>query len=145
MIVYKLDKPIQMKADSQIKDMGAVLSEITPTLRILRELLVKHKASLSEKNIDHYREELLQMITESMRLTHLIAINSQRLITISDFASKQLSSIDNQIAGAFQGRPAEQTPAQAATTPAPNAKDSNQAATPRTARAMSFSQTLSRV
>ncbi len=49
MIVYKLDKPTQIKADEQIRDMKVVLAEIAPTLRMLRDLLAEHKASVSEK------------------------------------------------------------------------------------------------
>lgn len=144
MIVYKLDKPTQMKADAQIKDMSSVLSEIAPTLRILRDLINDHQTSLYEKNINQYREELQLMITESIRLTHLIAINSQRLSTVSDIAAKQLSAVDDQIAAALKGRSIETVTPQSQVSSTTSSPDIT--AAPRPAqRQISFTKTLSRI
>lgn len=114
-IVYKLDKPTQIKAGTQIKDMSAVLSELSPTLRLLRGLLNDHQVAISEPNINQYRNDLLRMTDEAIRLTHLIATNAQRLVGVSEQTAKYLSTIEEQIASALQGRNGEftnETPAQ---------------------------------
>lgn len=144
MIVYKLDKPTQMKADAQIRDMGSVLSEIAPTLRILRDLVNEHQTSLYEKNINEYREELQLMITESIRLTHLIAINSQRLCSVSDIAAKQLAALDDQVSAALKGRSIDTVTPQSQSDTTTSTHDIT--AAPRASqRPMSFAKTLSRV
>ncbi len=109
MLVYKVDQTIQSKASSEIKDMGAVLSEIAPTLRILRDLLKEHEASLSVPSINSYRQDLLNMIPEAIRLTHMIAVNSQRLSTVSEQAVKQLGTLDMNVRSALVSNSA-QTP-----------------------------------
>lgn len=123
MIVYKIDQPTQLKANDQIRDMGAVLSEIAPTLRILQDLLKQHETSMSIPSLDSYREDLQTMIPEAIRLSHLIAVNSQRLASVSDQATKQLTTIDNVIQTALvtktgQTHPTEQ--AQGTTLPRSN-------------------------
>ncbi len=104
MIIYKVDNQTQTEVSTQIKDMGAVLSEISPTLRILKELLSEHKTAISQPSIDKYREELLTMLFEAIRLTHQISINAQRLSSISEQATKHMATLENQIAAALQGR-----------------------------------------
>lgn len=111
MIVYKLDPQTQVKADAQIKDMSTVLSEIPTTLRILFNLLSEHQQSISAKSIDQYRDDLSQMISEAIRLTHLIAVNSQRMSNVSDQVAKQLVAFETQIGDALKGQSAEASPA----------------------------------
>ncbi len=143
MIVYKLDKSVQIKASTQIKDMGGVLSEIAPTLRILRDLVIENQASISEQSVDQYREDLLQMIAEAIRLSHLITINSQRLCKVSDLAAKQLAVLDNQIIEALKGRNVEITE----NTPVPVETSNTQslASASRTNNPMRFAKTFSRI
>lgn len=104
MIVYKVDKSTHVEANTQIKDMGSVLSEIAPTLRLLKELLAEHETAITSPSIDRYREELREMVAEAAQLAHHIAINAQRLSSVSDQASKHLVSLEEQIAGALQTR-----------------------------------------
>lgn len=104
MIVYKVDKSTHVEANTQIKDMGSVLSEIAPTLRLLKELLAEHEASITSPSIDNYRDELREMVAEAAQLAHHIAINAQRLSSVSDQASKHLVSLEEQISSALQTR-----------------------------------------
>ncbi|CAN5640250.1 hypothetical protein BH23PAT1_BH23PAT1_4900 [soil metagenome] len=138
MIVYKLDKTNQKKASEEIKDMGAVLSEIAPTLRILQDLLAQHQQSLYEQNINQYRDDLLNMTSEAIRLTHLISVNSQRLHTVSDQVSKHLGTLDEQISNALQGRGLEPIPQPAKEHPA------NRDIVSKTNRSNTFGKVLSR-
>ncbi len=143
MLVYKLNNATQVKADAQIKDMEAVLSEIAPTLRVLRDLLTEHQSSISEQNINEYRNDLLHSITEAIRLTHMIAINSQRLTTVSDYAAKQFAHIEGQIAEALKGRGVDTATSNQNTQVAKTSPAS--ITTQNSSRAARFSKTFSRV
>ncbi len=111
MIVYKLNQHTQIKADAQIKDMDAVLSEIPTTLCILRDLLNEHQQSISTKSIDQYRDDLSQMISEAIRISNIIAVNSFRLSSVSDQVAKQLAVFDTQIGDSLKGQ-SEASPSQ---------------------------------
>lgn len=94
MITYKIDKATHAKANAEIKDMAAVLAEISPTLQILQGLITQQSSTISSPSIDNYRFELKEMIGEAIRLTYTIAENSQKLISVSDQAGKHLSAIE---------------------------------------------------
>jgi len=94
MIVYKIDKPIHMKASSRIKDMQTVLDEISTSLKILNEALVEHQESISTPSIDAYRDKLQQMTGIATELTKSIADKSRQLVAASDQATKHLVAID---------------------------------------------------
>ncbi len=111
MIVYKVDPQTQTKSSSEIRDMGAVLSEIPTTLRILRDLLKDHESALSMPTINSFRQDILNMIPEAIRLTHLIAVNSQHLSAVSDQAAKQLGAVDANVRTAIVGTSSAQTQA----------------------------------
>ncbi len=94
MIVYKLDKPTYASANSQIKDMHRVLSEIAPSLEILSRLLKEHANSISTPTIDNYRANLQQTVDNAVQINKIIAESAQKLCAISDQMSNQLSVID---------------------------------------------------
>jgi hypothetical protein len=140
MIVYKVDAPVQRKANAQIRDMAGVLSEIAPTLRILRDLIGQHQNSLSIDQIDKYRSDLRPMIDEAIQLTHMIAFNSQRLSSVSEQVTKQLDALNEQVSGTLQNSQLnEATPAKA-----PSTETSNEP-TPPARASSSFTKTFSRV
>lgn len=105
MITYKIDQQSYVKANTQIRDMGAVLSEIAPTLRILQDLLKQHETSISIPSLNSYRQDLQNMIPEAVRLAHLIAVNSQRLSAASEQATKQLLNVDGMVRTALVVKP----------------------------------------
>ncbi len=95
MIVYKVDKQSQTKASTHIRDMATVLAEIGPTLKVLQETIVELEAGISSPSINHYRNELQQMIDQAIGLTHTITENSQKLAAVSDQATKHVVAIEN--------------------------------------------------
>lgn len=110
MIVYKIDQQPHTKANTEIKDMGAVLSEIAPTLRTLQELLKQHEASISIPSLNSFRQELQSLIPEAIRLTHMISINSQRLSMVSDQATRQLGTLDGSVRSALVSKSGQTQP-----------------------------------
>lgn len=143
MIVYKLDRAHQIMADARIREMNLVLSEIAPSLRILRDLLNQHKNTISEPNIDQYREELQQMVAEAIRLTHTIAANSQQLSSVTDRTGKQLTSMQEQIADGLKGQRLEPADSQAIQSTAETT--AKRGVTASTNRSMRFTKTFTRV
>ncbi len=95
MINYKIDAKPLTKANGQIKDMDAVLSEVPNTLRLLQELLTEHEASIGTQTINSFRLEIQHMIPEAIRLTHLIARHSQKLAEASAQAGTELAAIED--------------------------------------------------
>ncbi len=111
MISYRIDKQSHAKASAEIKDMSAVLSEISPTLQTLLEVLREHETGISSPSINNYRAELQRLISEAAIMTRTIAINSQKLITVSEQAGKHLASIEEHFGAALRNPATNDTPA----------------------------------
>ncbi len=107
MIAYKIDPNIQVEANTEIRDMDAVLSEIATTLKVLQNLLKQHESSVSVPSLDEYRHDIQNMIPEAIRLTHMIATNSRKLSSVSDQVTKQLASFDGQVRTALVSKPGQ--------------------------------------
>lgn len=110
MVVYKVDQQPHTKANNEIRDMGAVLSEIPATLRVLQDLLKQHESSISVPSLNRFRQDLQSMVPEAIRLTHFIAINSQRLSAVSEQAYKQLANFDINVRTALVTKTAQTQP-----------------------------------
>lgn len=123
MIAYKLDNPTRIKADQQIAQMGEVLAEIAPTLRILRGLINEHKTTISGTALGQYRDELQSMVNEAISLTHTIAKNAIRLSKVSDLAANQLSALEIQIAESLKARDMESITPRSQTNAIPNRQE----------------------
>ena len=100
-MVYKVDPEAHAKANTEIKDMERVLAEIPTTLSILQKLLSEHEVALTTPSLNKYRRDLQNMIPEAVRLAHLIAVNSQRLSSVSPQVVQQLVALDNNVRSAL--------------------------------------------
>jgi hypothetical protein len=95
MIVYKIDSQKQVDAGAEIRDMAAVLAEIPQTLEILNKYLTHQGSAISTPSIDNYRYSLNKMVTEAAETTKVIAENAQRLVAVSEQASKHLAAVED--------------------------------------------------
>lgn len=103
MIVYKVDKQSQISASTQIRDMANVLSEIPNSLQILQDLLDQQGAAISSPSIDNYRTELRREITEVIEHAQEITERSQKLVAVSDQATKHLTAVEEHFSAVLQG------------------------------------------
>lgn len=110
MIEYRLDKHTHAKANSQIRDMAAVLDEIAPSLNVLNTTLSQHKYAINSPAIDRFRTKLQLMILEAMDLTKKIAEEVQRLQNVSEQAAKHLATIDDHFEAALSDKPLKNPP-----------------------------------
>ena len=108
MIVYKIDRQPHAKANSEIRDMMAVLAEIAPTLQSLNDALVEHEASISTPTINSFRNELRQSVQEAEAMARKIVDHAQKLISVSDQAGKHLAAIEEHFGAALQNKVAEE-------------------------------------
>lgn len=106
MVVYRIDKASHTKASSQIKDMSAVLDEISRTLEVLQKSLDEHQKAISTPTIDEFRDVLIQMTNNGVTLTRRIAEYSQQLCTVSDQATKHLVAVDEHFGSVLREKPA---------------------------------------
>jgi len=95
MIVYKVDKQPHMSANSRIRDMAPVLTEIAPSLQILQDVIAKQGQTISSPSIDTFRHQLNRDIAEAIELTRAIAERSQKLAGVSDQAGKHLAALED--------------------------------------------------
>lgn len=102
MIVYKIDKQTQSKANSQIRDMATALAAISPTLQTLQQVIAQQSASISSPSINTYRDELQQSINDAIELANRITDNSQKLAAVSDQAGKHLAAIEDHYTNVLQ-------------------------------------------
>lgn len=117
MIVYKIDKQPHASVNSQIRDMKAVLDEISPTLQTLQSLLSQQGSSISSPSINNYRNALLEQVGQAISQTRTIAQNAQKLVSVSDQAGKHLVAIEEHFGAVLRSPNAavsEVTPAQTA-------------------------------
>lgn len=105
MITYKIDKQAQADASKQIRDMEAVLNEIAPSLQLLAEAIARHEAAIASPSINNFRYDLQKMVNDAIVTTRSIAQNAQRLVSVSDQASKHLVAIEDHF-GAVLRQPA---------------------------------------
>jgi hypothetical protein len=104
MITYKVDKPSQTKVSSQIRDMGSVLAEIPTSLQVLLELLQEQEATISSPSINFFRSELERAVVEAIERTRAIADNSQKLVNVSEQASKHLAAIEEHFGAVLRSK-----------------------------------------
>ncbi len=102
MIEYKLDQKTNSVATAHIKDMDAILREITTTYEIMLEVVDQQEAALSSPSINSFRKDLQNMIEQAMELSTSIVDNSQKLVVISEHASKQLVAIEDNFSSAIE-------------------------------------------
>lgn len=94
MIVYKIDKQPHGRANTKIRDMDAVLREISPSLQTLSKLLDEQGGSISSPTLNAFRADLQQRVSRAISETARIAEDTQRLVSVSDQAGKHLSAIE---------------------------------------------------
>ncbi len=102
MIVYKVDKLPNAKANSQIHDMSNVLKEVATTWQVLKDAIDQQESALSSPSINNFRNDLQLMISDGIRLAEAIAENSEKLVMVSEQASKHLTAIEDHFSAALQ-------------------------------------------
>lgn len=95
MIEYRIDQKSNNTATSHIRDMDAVLSEISNTYEIILDVVKQQENALSSPTINNFRKDLKTMISQAIELSDEIVSNSRKLVVISDQASKQLLAIED--------------------------------------------------
>lgn len=95
MIVYKIDGQGVNRTNSQLRDIDPILKEIPATLDSLRQLLSQQASTISSPSINNFREELLQLINGTIKMSTALAENTQKLVAVSDQAGKYLSSVED--------------------------------------------------
>ena len=94
MITYKIDKQPNSAANTQIREMSAVLEEIPATLRVLREVLSQHETAISAPSINNFRYELEKTVELTIENARQIADQAQKLSAVSEQAGKHLAAVE---------------------------------------------------
>lgn len=102
MIEYKLDKGQSSDATAHLKDMEAVLKEVSTTYQILLDVINQQESALSSPSINHFRMQLRESIKRAINLSENISDSSAKLATISEQASKHLSAIEDHFSAALE-------------------------------------------
>lgn len=89
--------------------MDPILKEIPKTLETLEQLLMQQGSSISSPSINNYREELLQLINGTIKMSTTLAENTQKLAAVSEQASKYLASVEDHSNSALRSQ-ATKTP-----------------------------------
>lgn len=110
MISYKIDKAGLNKVNSDLREIAALLAEISPTLQTLNDMLMTHEQTISSPSINGYRDELKVLTAEATMATKKIADNTDRLIAVSDQAGKHLSAIEDHFGATLRERTTETAP-----------------------------------
>jgi len=105
MITYKIDKQPNSAANTQIREMSAVLAEIPATLRILRDVLSQHESAISAPSINNFRFELERMVEEAIETTKNISDLSQKLSAVSEQAGKHLAAVEEHFGSVLRENP----------------------------------------
>jgi hypothetical protein len=95
MTVYKLDKTAADKLNARLRDMLPVLTEISPSLQILRKVLAEHQNALETPAINQYREELIEVLTQAIGYTYTVAEKVEQLTKASDQTARHLAALDD--------------------------------------------------
>ncbi len=107
MISYKIDKQNLNKVNSEIRNMSALLAEISPTLQTLNEMLTEHDIAINTPSINAFRDELKFLVNESSKLTKRVAENTEKLLAVSDQAGKHLSAIEEHFGATLREKSVE--------------------------------------
>ena len=102
MLEYKIDHKPNSAATSHIKDMDAVLREITNTYEVMLEVINQHESALSSPSINTFRKELQKMLGQAISLSDTIVDNSRKLVIISEQASKQLLAFEESFSSTLE-------------------------------------------
>jgi hypothetical protein len=113
MIIYKIDKQSHDKTNTQIKEMERVITEMSPQLQKLHELIIQHESTISSPSISNYRDQLQDLIVEAIDLTQVIALKSQKLVNVSEQAGKHLTSLEDNLGVVLRSNSIETTTAPA--------------------------------
>jgi len=105
MITYKIDKQPNSAANTQIREMSAVLAEIPATLRVLRDVLNQHESAISAPSINDFRYQLEKMVEDAAETTKNIAELSQRLSAVSEQAGKHLAAVEEHFSAVLRENP----------------------------------------
>ncbi len=108
MITYKLDNSTQSTVNNEIREMTAILAEISPTLQSLLEVISHHEAAISTPAINDFRTELKDMIIRATSLTRAIAQDTEKLLTVSEQTGKHLAAIEDHFGAVLRGAASEQ-------------------------------------
>lgn len=106
MIVYKIDKQPHARVNTRIRDMDAILREISPTLQMLQKMLDEQAASISSPTLNNFRSDLQQRVAKAINETARIADDAQRMVGVSDQAGKHLSAIEEHFGAQLRTRSA---------------------------------------
>lgn len=102
MIEYKLDKETNNSATAHIRDMNAVLKEISTTYQILLDVVEQQETALSSPSINNFRQELRTSVRQGISLAETITENSAKLVIISEQAGKHLAAIEDRFSAALE-------------------------------------------
>ncbi len=105
MITYKIDKQSNGNANTQIREMSAVLAEIPATLRVLHDVLVQHEATISAPSINSFRYELQKIVEDAISTTKNIADSAQKLSAVSEQAGKHLAAVEEHFGAVLREQP----------------------------------------
>lgn len=102
MIVYKVDSKAGADVNSAIKDMSTVLKEAAVTYQLLLERVNEHAQVMSSPSIDQFRNQLHMLLVTTITNAQTIAENSEKLVVVSEQASKHLTAFEDHFSAALQ-------------------------------------------
>ncbi len=104
MIEFIVDNRSHSTVSNQIKDMELELREVVATLKRLQKALSQHELAISSPSVIEYRDELQETVSSALSMAQTINLQSQKLINVTEQASKHLISLEEHIGSMLRDR-----------------------------------------